>query len=128
MKFNNNFFVYILASLIILCVGYAYFRFMIVQDYMVAYQGVCDPAVHSCFVNCNNDACTDKQYYAKVQKYDADLSAQCGKDITNCDAANACLPQSDQKCSITYCDSTLDGSTCSTPNGGLSSTTKDFNP
>lgn len=128
MKFRDNILLYVLVPVVILCAGYSYIRFMVMHDYMVAYEGICDPAVHRCFVNCNNDACTDKQYYAKVQKYDANLSTQCGKDITNCVVANVCLPQGDQKCSITYCDPKIDGSTCSTPSGESSTTAISTNP
>jgi len=128
MKFRDNMLLYALALLVVLCVGYSYLRFIVMRDYMVAYQGACDPAAHSCFVSCKDDACTDKQYYAKVQKYAVDLYAQCGKDITDCTAANVCLPQGDQKCSITYCDRAVDGDVCSTLIGESSTTTKSTNP
>ena len=85
---------------------------MVAHDYMVAYEGVCDSSTQSCFVGCNDDACADAYYYAKVQKYAVDLYAQCGKDITGCEAANACLPLNDRKCSITYCDPGTDGDAC----------------
>src|SRR3989344_6328267 len=109
MKFRDNVLLCALIPLVILCVGYAYFRFMVAHDYLVAYEGTCDPTAYSCFIGCNDDACTDTYYYAKVQKYAVDLYAQCGQDITNCAAANVCLPQNDQKCSITYCDPKTDG-------------------
>ncbi|MDD3531375.1 MAG: hypothetical protein PHV99_02175 [Candidatus Pacebacteria bacterium] len=112
MRLSNNILVSILVLLIGFCLGYAYFRFMIVRDYMVAYEGECDPAAQSCFVGCDDSACTSEYYYAKVQKYAVHLQAECGPDITNCDAASVCLPEDEGKCLITYCDSELDGVTC----------------
>ena len=112
MKFRGNIPLYILAALTVLSVGASYVRFVVAQDYIVEYEGVCDPAAQSCFVGCNDDACTDTYYYTKMQKYAVDLFAQCGKDITDCSAANVCLPQDDQNCSITYCDPQTDGDAC----------------
>ncbi len=127
MKFRDNIPFYILVPLVILCVGYSYFRFVITQDYIVEYEGVCDPATHDCFKGCPDDACTDSYYYDTVQKHAVDLFAQCGKNITNCDAANACLPQSNQTCSITYCDPQTDGDMCETITERVSTTTNDAN-
>ena len=112
MKFRDNILLYMLVPLVILCAAYSYFRFMVAHDYMIAYEGTCDPATQDCFIGCNDDACTDVYYYAKVQKYAVNLYAQCGEDITNCDAANACLPVDDQKCSITYCDPKIEEGAC----------------
>ena len=76
---------------------------MIKHDYVVGYQGVCDPAIGKCFMNCEDDACTKVDYYSEMQKYEPDLYKECGQDITDCAAASMCL-LSDRKCSITYCD------------------------
>lgn len=115
MKFRDSILLCVLIVLIGVCVGYAYFRFMVVQNYMVAYEGTCDPAIHTCFVECQNDECTDKRNFDKVQKYAVDLNAECGKDITDCAAANECLPQRDSVCSITYCDPETEAGGCETP-------------
>jgi hypothetical protein len=104
----------VLAPLVIVIGVISYYRFMVSQDYVVAYEGVCDPAQEKCFINCEDNACTKMDYYSNMLKYAPDLYAECGKDITGCDAANVCLP-SDRKCSITYCDPKIDGDdTCST--------------
>lgn len=102
----------VLVLLLVFLVCASYYRFMVVHDYLVSYQGTCDPALNSCFVQCNDDACTDKEYYDNVQKYEPDIYAECGKDITDCAAARQCLPQDGQKCSITYCDPAVGGNTC----------------
>lgn len=122
MRFRNNATFYILATLTVLSIGAAYFRFIVAQDYIVAYEGVCEPATQICFIKCSDDACTSKEYYDKVQKYAANLYAQCGKDITDCNDANICLPQGDKKCSITYCDPKIEGNTCTSLTRESSST------
>jgi hypothetical protein len=117
MKFREHAFLYVLVLLILIGAGYSYFRFMVEHDYVVGYEGACDPAAQNCFVGCNNDdedvsTCTDTYDYAKMQKYAVDLYAECGPDITDCADANVCLPQ-DRKCSVTYCDASDTDDTCS---------------
>ena len=92
----------------------SYYRFMIKHDYIVGYEGKCEIATNNCFVGCDDDTCTNKYYYSKIQKYAPDLYKECGKDITECEAANVCLPN-DRKCSIIFCDEKIDGSICSSP-------------
>jgi hypothetical protein len=89
---------------------------MVKHDYVVGYQGSCDPATGKCFKSCDDDACTKPNYYAEMQKYEPDLYKECGKDITDCAVASMCLP-SDHRCSITYCDkNTSDNdNVCQTP-------------
>ena len=101
--FNNNFFLLILLFAVIIVVFLSYNRFIVRQDYIVGYEGNCDPALESCFVGCEDDECTSKYYYTKMQKYEPDLYAECGADITDCENANICL-QNDRDCSIVYCD------------------------
>ena len=103
LYFRDHFFFFILALGIIFVVVFSYYRFMIKYDYIVGYQGSCDPHTGKCFKNCEDDACTKFDYYTEMQKYEPDLYKECGKDITNCDVANVCL-STDRKCSITYCD------------------------
>jgi hypothetical protein len=108
INFRNNFFSFILILIIIIIGVISYFRFIVRHDYLVGYEGECDPTAESCFIGCNDDTCTEEYYYTKMQKYAPDLYAECGKDITDCEAADVCLPE-DQKCSVTYCDSEIDG-------------------
>ncbi len=112
MKFRDNIFLYVLVPLIIFLVSFSYLRFIVAHDYMVAYEGACDPVTNNCFIGCEDDVCTKEYYYTKVQKYAADLYAQCSEDITGCEAANECFPINDRKCSVTYCDLEIDGTAC----------------
>ena len=114
--FRDHILSYVLIPIIILIGVFSYYRFMVEHDYIVGYQGTCDPATGKCFMSCNDDACTQPSYYSEMQKYEPDLYKECGQDITNCDAADACLP-TDRNCSIIYCDDrTSDNdNTCQTP-------------
>lgn len=103
--FSKHIFLFIIVLCIIITVIVSFYRFIVKNDYMVYYEGTCDPYMQSCFESCDGE-CT---YYMKVQKYAPDIYAQCGKDITNCESANICL-SNDRKCSITYCDPTIEES------------------
>ena len=104
LYFRDHIFALILIIGIVFVVVFSYYRFMVKHDYVVGYQGVCDPATGKCFMSCEDDACTKPDYYSEMKKYEPDLYNECGKDITNCDMANVCLP-TDRKCSVTYCNS-----------------------
>jgi len=114
-KIRNHFFFYILVTLIFVVGVFSYHRFMIKQDYMVGYEGVCDPVANEnkCFAGCEDDDCTKEYYYSKMVKYAPDLYKECGEDITDCESANSCLPDN-RNCSATYCDPEVEGDTCAT--------------
>ena len=118
MRFRKHVFLFVIVPFVLISAGYSYYRFMVAHDYIVGYEGDCDPAVQKCFVGCNDTnqdigTCTDTYDYAKMKKYAVDLYAECGKDITDCKDASVCLSQ-DRDCSITYCDSSNSEDTCST--------------
>ncbi len=114
MKFRSNILSYTLIPLFILLVGSSYFRFIVVNDYMVGYESDCDPVTSVCFIGCENDECTEVHYYKKIHKYAPNLLNQCGEDITGCENANTCLKQKDDRCSIIYCDEKVSGDECET--------------
>ncbi|HEY0979221.1 MAG TPA: hypothetical protein VGE23_00020 [Candidatus Paceibacterota bacterium] len=100
---SRHLLVLVLVPLIALSAAASYYRFILASDYMVSYEGECDPATESCFEGCEDDTCETTYPYTQMQKYAADLEASCGPDITDCEAASVCLP-TDRDCSITYCD------------------------
>lgn len=114
-NFRNHFFSYTLVALVFIVGVFSYYRFMARQDYVVGYEGVCDPVANAnkCFEGCGDDACTEKYYYSKMVKYAPDLYEECGEDITDCESANSCLPN-DRECSVTYCNPEVEGDTCAT--------------
>lgn len=92
----------ILTFVFVLISAASFYKFYIREDYVVAYEGSCDPAQSSCFVACSDESCAEKIYFSKHKKYKADLYKECGEDITNCAAADFCTP-TDRECSIEYC-------------------------
>lgn len=110
--FFDHFFFYILAIFIIITTVAAYYRFMVSYDYIVSYEGSCNPEENVCFTGCEDEECSEVYYYSFIQKYALDLYEQCGKNITDCEEANICL-ENDSDCSITYCDLEMDGESCS---------------
>lgn len=111
-KFLKHVFFYTVAPLVILVAIISYFRFFINHDYIIGYEGICDPEKDTCFIGCEDDACTEEYYYSKVQKYAADLYKECGPNITDCEYANVCLP-GDRNCSVVYCENSTSDETCS---------------
>jgi hypothetical protein len=110
MNFHDHILSYSLALLVIIIGSISFYRFILSHDYMVSYEGACDPTLEKCFIGCEDDSCINEYYYSEMQKYAADLYMECGNDITDCESANICLPE-DSGCSITYCDEE-DGSIC----------------
>jgi hypothetical protein len=110
-RFPDYFFLYLITVIAVVVSAISYYHFIIKQDYIVWYEGSCDPTTEKCFVGCSDDACTEEYYYSKVQKYAPDLYKECGKDITDCANANVCLI-SDRGCYIVYCNVEVDGDVC----------------
>ena len=109
--FRNNFFLLTLLLVVVISLFLSYNRFIAHKDYIVRYEGFCDPAVSDCFVYCEDDECAEPFYYSWMTKYAPDLYNQCGSDITDCEAAFECFPD-DRECAIVYCDLEIDGDDC----------------
>lgn len=108
MKFIDHFLKYAITPLFILLVGASYVRFIFLNDYVVSYEGVCDPYSYTCFVGCNDEECNDVYYYDRVKKYAPYVQAQCGFDITDCAQAQLCLSEDGGTCEVTYCTENVD--------------------
>lgn len=111
MHLRKHFFFYILLFSIVLVIAVSYYRFLVRYDYIVGYEGVCDPTIEKCFIGHDD---TKEYFYSKMRKYEPDLYRECGKNITDCEVASKCLPN-DRKCSITFCDKKTDEDNCSIP-------------
>lgn len=114
MNFKKYFLLYTLVPLALLSVASSYYRFMVMEDYVVEYEGDCDPAENVCFIGCEDDTCLVKYHYSMITKNASHLVAQCGRDISSCEAAHVCLAEDGEECSISYCDPEEDGDTCET--------------
>lgn len=116
MNFKKYFLLYTLIPLAVLSVASSYYRFMVTEEYLVEYEGDCDPEENNCFVGCEDDACSSEYYYSLVTKNASHLIAQCGNDISDCESAHICLAENSEECSISYCDPEQGGSNCETIN------------
>lgn len=110
---KQHLFSIILIPLCVFVVVASYYRFIVIHDYVVQYEGDCDPATQQCFVGCEDDECTVTYYYVDMHKYAPDVLAQCGPDVTGCAEASMCLP-TDRECSVRYCtpETVDDGEEC----------------
>lgn len=117
MQFRKYPLFYILAPLSVLAIALSFYRFMVVGDYTVAYEGECNAATESCFVGCADEECLEIYHYTLVEKSAGDVHAQCGPDISDCADASICL-STDSNCSVTFCSPTtaLSGEVCETLN------------
>lgn len=104
---------YVLLPLCVLAIGISFYRFMVVGNYVVTYEGECDPEAQACFLGYDADS-QENYYYTKIHKYAQDVYAECGPDITDCTDASICLPE-DESCTVTYCspETILEGESCS---------------
>lgn len=100
--YKKNFLLFSLIPLLILVGCTSYFRFVVQHDYIVSFEGDCDPLEASCYIGCEDDECTEEYYYTVIERNAADLYNQCGPDITDCDEAYEC--GTDISCSVSYCD------------------------
>ena len=109
MHFRKYFFSYIVLVLFILLVAASYNRFIINKDYLVAYEGECDPYTESCFVWCENfDDCPEPFYFTIIERHASEIYNLCGQDVTTCDDAYYC-DESVEYCEVYYCEPEFDG-------------------
>lgn len=100
--------IYTVLPLVILALGASYVRFMVQYDYLVLYEGECDPYTQICFEYCEDEECNEPVYYTWIERSASVLKKICGdQSILECQTAMSCLPD-EQQCSISFCDSTID--------------------
>jgi hypothetical protein len=59
---RQHFFSVILVILLAFVTLVSYARFFVLDDYIVMYEGDCDPYTESCFIGCEDDECTEEYY------------------------------------------------------------------
>jgi hypothetical protein len=111
--FRDHLLAIFLVPLITLALVVSFNRFFIKHDYLVSYEGSCDPVTQNCFIGCEDDGCDEEYFYKKMQKYGSDLYLECGNNVSGCESANSCFPEN-KECLISYCDAGLDGDICET--------------
>ncbi len=105
---KNNIFFVVLFPFVLLAIAASYFRFMVQYDYLVSYEGFCDPYTEVCYEYCEDDECLEPVHYTWVERKAADLVMLCGENtVLDCEAASYCA-ENEQSCSVTHCDFSFD--------------------
>lgn len=105
-----------MTLLVFLSIFASIYRFGIIEDYIVSYEGDCDPETNSCYFDCEDEACTENYYYTVIERNAAEIHSLCGTDVTECDEAYECQPDV-EFCEISFCDPEEDGrDTCASIN------------
>lgn len=103
---------YVLGPLLILTVGASYYRYMVSYDYLVRYEGDCDPYTEICFQYCEDESCNDPSYYTWITREASVIKANCVEnDVTLCEFAYTC-EAGEENCTITHCDTASDTDEC----------------
>ncbi len=113
MHLKKYFFIYILIILASLSVGASFYRFVILNDYIVEYEGECDPRFNSCFIGCSDESCTNTYYYSKIKREATELLSKCGNNILECESAESCQEDSGSSCITNYCEPSETETECS---------------
>lgn len=114
-KTQEHFFSITIFLLVILFVIASFYKFIIIHDYVVSYEGDCDPGESSCYVYCETDECDEPFYYTIIERDASHLYNLCGDDVTTCNEAYTCTD--DDSCTIFFCESDVDGAdACDTIN------------
>lgn len=92
-----------IGPLLLFMIIVSYVRFVVLTDYLVSYEAICDPQAQSCYVGCDNEDCSENYYYAIITRHANEIEALCGKDISDCSAADTCSADEEQ-CAVEYCD------------------------
>lgn len=108
LHLKKHFFLYIILVLTVFAVAASFTRFLSQQDYLVSYEGDCDPYTESCYVCGPDDGCDEVFYYSVIERYASEIHALCGPDVTVCDDAYYC-GESVEHCEIFFCDPIIDG-------------------
>lgn len=102
MQFKKYILLYTLIPLLILTIASTYYRFAVIHDYVVSYEGECDPYKSSCFVGCEDEECTQKYFYTKIERHASDLVRLCGDNVVGCEFSDICS-EGEFQCKIEYC-------------------------
>ena len=106
---KKHFFPIIIVLMTILLVSASFLRFMVEHDYLVSFEGDCDPYTQSCYEDCEDDECTEMYYYSVIERSASEVYALCDtQDVSECDAAYECQPDVEY-CEVYFCDPEEDG-------------------
>ena len=103
MHFRKHILLYTLLPLLVITTTVSYYHFIVTSEYVVQYEGECDPKTESCFEGCEDDTCESIYPYKIIERQASSILSLCGPDITDCPDANVCT-NDEMECRIEYCD------------------------
>jgi capsular polysaccharide biosynthesis protein len=113
---------FLIITLLVLAVSASYYRFVVINDFLVSYEGFCDTSSESCFAGsyydekCECDITYNYKYVTKTATVYKKQMAECDNDPyldpMYCEEVNHCT-QDEDNCTIEYCDTKIDGNSCS---------------
>lgn len=105
--FKRYFLLYTVLPLLLLSLAASYFRFMVIYDYQVTFEGFCDPYSESCFEYCEDEECVEPFHYTWFTRSAAGLQNSCSElSILDCELAEEC--EVGEECGAVYCDPSVD--------------------
>lgn len=99
----KNLFSLSIVGLMIITLFASYYRFLVLEDHIVAFETDCDPANTSCFVGCEDEDCESTYLYSRVIAPAPLVNDWCGSDVNDCDVISYCTNTDD--CEILICNS-----------------------
>lgn len=100
-----------LVLLLVLTALSSYYKFGVQMDYIVSYEGPCEPETEICFAECDDDECTEEYYFTLIERKAYEIYDLCGSDVSECEEAFECQPDVEY-CTISYCDPEEDEDYC----------------
>lgn len=100
-----------LVTFFLLSLGFSFYKFYIVRDYLVYGHTECDPSESACFVyecdpeteKCTGNPEEDTEYYALIAKNASQIPV-CDPNAEECDVLTCSPNESD--CQVSFCDET----------------------
>jgi hypothetical protein len=109
MKKRETILTALMFLLLLMTIGASYMRFVVNMDYIVSFEGDCDPFSESCFYDCEDDECTTDYYFTRIERKAYEVYELCGTtNVLECDVAYECSPDV-EFCRISYCDPEVEG-------------------
>jgi hypothetical protein len=101
-----------LVILFLASLGFSFYKFYIVRDYMIYGHTECDPSESVCFVyvcdpeteECTGNEDEDTEYYALIEKNASQIPV-CDPSTEECEPLTCASDETD--CRVSFCDETL---------------------
>lgn len=119
MVLKDHLLTLVILPLMVLFIASSYYRFMVMQDYTIGYEGDCNPYTQNCYYYCdewddadpdNDDECAEPFYYSWIDRHAGMIYNTCAPEWeAQCEAAALCIDgeECEAECnfgSVALCD------------------------